>query len=247
MSFLDVTLGAGMAFVATALGAAGVFGMKKTQPRHYSLILAFAAGVMVFSAAEMLGQSYSEAGQAYALAGFLCGMAALLLLERMLPHAHAFLSRREIGHPGKKAVLVAGTIALHNIPEGFAIASAFALSPTLGWAVSVSIALQDIPEGLVTSAPLAYYGLPVRKSFLWGAFSGLVEFLAAVFGYYFLSLVRGATPFALAFSAGAMAYLVFFELLGESIRNGGPHKAGLAFLAGAAAALCITALLSFGL
>lgn len=241
----DIFLGAGLAFLATALGAAGVFAFRKLDRATYPAIASFCGGVMAFSALEMLIGSHALAGDAGAFLGLLAGFMAFLLLERVLPHAHVVL-KKEGGHGHKKkAILLAGTITLHNIPEGFAIASAFATAPGLGWLVSLSMALQDIPEGIVVSAPLAYYGVGEKRSFMWGAFSGVVEFLAAVLGYVFLSAMAAIIPVALAFSAGAMLYVVFFELLADAFRGANQRATAIAFVAGLAAAFLMSAALGF--
>jgi len=244
MDFVDVALGGGLAMVATALGAAGVLAFRKIDQRAFPLILSFSAGVMAVSAAEMLYQSNAAGGPFTALAGLACGLLVFFLLEKLLPHAHMLLTKREMEHTHRKAVMLAGAITLHNIPEGFAIASAFAGSAPLGWIVSISMALQDFPEGLVVSAPLTYYGLGRWRSFLWGAFSGIVEFAAAIAGYAFLNTIRAATPFALGISAGAMTYLVLFELLVESFKGKISRGSALSFIAGAAIAFAITWLLA---
>jgi ZIP family zinc transporter len=123
-------------------------------------------------------------------------------------------------------------MALHNIPEGFAIASAFAASPALGWLVTTSIAIQDVPEGLVASAPLACCGVSQKRSIFWGVFSGFAEFVAAIFGFIFLSIIGTLVPFALSFSAGAMAYVVVFELLPDALKGPMRNLSAITFIFG---------------
>jgi len=241
MAFSDLFLGALLAFFATALGAAFVLPIKDERGRIFALLSAFSGGVMAFSAWEMLVQSHAASGDIVALAGLALGLCAFFILERLLPHAHAFMRCAPMGKEKQKATLLAGTITLHNIPEGFAIASAFAASPQLGWLVAGTIAIQDVPEGLILSAPLAAYGMGKRHSFFWGAFSGFVEFLAALVGFVFLSAVAAATPFALAFSAGAMIFVTFSELLPDSLRACGKTRALASFALGAIIAYAIAA------
>ena len=244
MAFSDLFLGALLAFAATTAGAAMVLPIKEMKGKLFALLAAFSGGVMAFSAAEMLLQSHAISGDLTALAGLGLGLCAFYILEKLLPHAHAFMGRAPMAKEKKKAALLAGTITLHNIPEGFAIASAFAASGPLGWLVAGAIAIQDVPEGLIVSAPLMAYGVGTRHSFFWGAFSGFVEFLAAIVGFLFLSAVAAATPFALAFSAGAMAFVTFSELMPDAFRAGEPKKAALTFIAGAALAWGMALLLA---
>jgi ZIP family zinc transporter len=233
MPFFELFLGASLAFFATAAGAALVLPIKDAQGRIFALLSAFSGGVMAFSALEMLSQSHALSGDFVAIAGLALGLCAFFVLERLLPHAHAFMRRAPMEKRKQKAALLAGTITLHNIPEGFAIASAFAASPSLGWLVAGTIAIQDFPEGLIVSAPLAAYGMGKHHSFFWGAFSGFVEFLSAIVGFLFLSQAAAATPFALAFSAGAMIFVTFSELLPDSLRACGAARALASFAAGA--------------
>ena len=232
MSFFDLFLGALLAFASTTAGAALVLPIKDMKGKLFALLASFSGGVMAYSAVEMLLQSHAISGNLTALAGLGLGLCAFYILEKLLPHAHAFMNRAPMEQKKKKAALLAGTITLHNIPEGFAIASAFAASGPLGWLVAITIAIQDFPEGLIVSAPLMAYGIGARHSFFWGAFSGFVEFLAAIVGFLFLSAVATATPFALAFSAGAMAFVTFSELMPDALRTGDKKSVVLIFILG---------------
>ena len=242
MPFFDLLLGASLAFFATAAGAALVLPIKDMKGKLFALLSAFSGGVMAFSALEMLFQSHAVSGDMMAISGLVVGLCAFFVLEKLLPHAHAFMNRAPMEQKKKKAALLAGTITLHNIPEGFAIASAFAASPSLGWLVAGTMAIQDFPEGLIVSAPLAAYGMGSKHSFFWGAFSGFVEFLAAIVGFLFLSQVAAATPFALAFSSGAMIFVTFSELLPDSLRACGNARALASFAAGVLLAYAIATL-----
>jgi ZIP family zinc transporter len=247
MGILDVFLGALLAFAATAAGAAGLLLMKNLSQRGHLLIISFSAGVMLYSAADMLAQSFWMGGPALAFCGLLLGGAALFALEKLLPHAHALVSGKGhsgLSHQGRRAALIAGTITLHNIPEGFAIASAFAASGPLGWLISVSIAMQDLLEGLVVSAPLAAYGVSRKNSVFWGVFSGAVEGAAAVGGYFVIAATAALTPAALGFSAGAMAFVTLFELLPDAFSCKDRKLPAAALVAGIAAAFAIATLLA---
>jgi len=200
---------------------------------------------MTFSALEMVTQSHALAGHRVALSSLLVGMTVFFLLDRLLPHAHMLLHGTEMQGSKKKVTLLVGTITIHNVPEGFAIAAAFASSPSLGWLVTASVALQDIPEGLMVAAPVACYGVGNRRSFLWGVFSGVVEFAAAMGGFLFLRGVATATPIALGFSAGAMGYVVLSELLPDAMQAESKYVALGTFIAGIAVAYGFSTLIGF--
>jgi ZIP family zinc transporter len=207
-------------------------------------MLAFSAGAMAFSSVEMLSQSHRMGGDVMVVAGFLLGFLALMGAEKLLPHVHMHLRKKELDKSKKKAALIAGTITLHNVPEGFAIATAFAASNPLGWFVTTSIALQDIPEGVLVSTPLACYGIGVKKSVIYGMFSGFIEGVAAIAGYLFLSSFAALVPPALAFSAGAMVYVIFVEVLPDALEGGMERVAALSFAAGAAMTFGLASLLA---
>jgi ZIP family zinc transporter len=245
MDFIELFLGACTALIATTLGAAAVLAFKRINERFYASVVAFCAGMMGFSALEMINESHALSGHRMALACLLVGMTTFLILGKLLPHAHMVLTGREMSNAKRKVALLVGTITIHNIPEGLAIASAFASSSSLGWLVTLSIALQDIPEGLIVAAPMACYGVATRRSFLWGAFSGVVELVAAIGGFLFLRMVSSATPLALGFSGGAMAYVILSELLPDAMQAESRYEALAAFIVGIAAAYGLAVMIGF--
>ena len=180
---MDTLLGALLALVATSAGAFVVLPLKNPGRTLFLSIIALSAGVMAYSAIEMLLQAYNLAGVQPALLGLGAGGLCFIAIDKLLPHLHAHIRKSEITSEKRKTALLVGTVTLHNIPEGFAIASAFAASPSLGWLVAVSIALQDFPEGLLVSAPLQAYGIKTHHSVFFGVLSGVVEFAAAIIGF----------------------------------------------------------------
>jgi ZIP family zinc transporter len=244
LAFLDLALGALVVFLATSAGSFAVLFLKGIGRRSNSAMLAFASGVMGYSALEMLGQSHAAGGDLVVLGGFASGIAALMASERLLPHIHRHLRKSELADEKKKAAMIAGSITLHNIPEGFAVATAFAASNPLGWFVTSSIALQDIPEGALVSAPMNAYGLNTRWSVFFGVLSGAVEAGAAVLGYLFLSQFSGIVPFALALSSGAMVYVVLVEIMPDAVGDGMERLATVCFIAGAAIAFAMASVLA---
>ncbi|MDD5318089.1 MAG: ZIP family metal transporter [Candidatus ainarchaeum sp.] len=236
MAFADLLLGALAVLLATSLGALSVVLFRRLGKGFYPAMLAFSAGVMAYSSVEMIGAAHSSSGDAATALGFLVGLLALYIMEKGIPHAHHFLRRKEMAASTKKAALIAGAISLHNVPEGLAVAAAFASSTPLGWLVTASIALQDVPEGLLVSAPLALYGVRLRRCLEFGILSGAVEAGAAVAGYFLFSFAAPVVPFGLSFSAGAMAFVVLVELLPDAMKNGRERAAALSFALGIAAA-----------
>ncbi|MFH1199843.1 MAG: ZIP family metal transporter [Candidatus Micrarchaeota archaeon] len=245
MAFFDLLFGALLALFATTLGSLLVMFSHRLGLKSYAYLLGFSGGVMAFASVELLLKAYGAGGAVAAFGGFAAGAAVMLALNLSLPHAHLLLTRRELGHSKRKAFLLAGTITLHNIPEGLSLASAFALSVPLGWVVAFSIAIQDVVEGFAVSAPLAFYGMGMRQSMLLGAFSGVVELAAAVAGFFLLSSILSAVPFALAFSSGSMAFVVFHELMPDAHEKAGKYPALWSLAIGAVCAATLALLLGF--
>jgi ZIP family zinc transporter len=208
-------------------------------------MLSFAAGMMAFSVIEMLAQAHQRTGDETIIIGLVTGIALVYLVDKLLPHAHKHALGDEMTKGKKKAFIIVGTIAMHNIPEGFAVGAAFASSTPLGWFVTASIALQDFPEGALVAAPLAAYGIDMKKSIGYGILSGAAEAVAAIIEYAFLTSIGGFTPFALALSAGAMGYVVIAELIPDASENGMERVAALSFIGGAALSFLMSGMFAF--
>ena len=236
-------LGTCFTWFLTALGAAVVFLFKSVNRRLLDGMLGFAAGVMVAAsywsllapAIEMAEGSATPAWMP-ATVGFLLGGAFLLGMDHVLPHLHLGLPMDEaegIKTSWQRSVLLVLAITLHNIPEGLAVGVAFgALSaglPSASLAGAVALALgigiQNFPEGAAVSVPLRREGMGRLKSFWYGQLSGMVEPVAAVLGAAAVVLARPILPYALAFAAGAMIYVVVEELIPESQLEKNTHIA----------------------
>jgi ZIP family zinc transporter len=222
----------------TALGAAVVFAAKDISKRVLDIMLGFAGGVMIAASYWSLlapAIEMSESMGAFkfvpAAVGFVLGAAFLRLVDVFLPHLHINAPRSEaegVDTDWSSSILLVLAITLHNIPEGLAVGVAFGAvaagfdSATLGGAVAlaIGIGIQNFPEGTAVSVPLRRQGMSRAKSFLYGQASGLVEPIAAVIGAATVYLARPILPYALAFAAGAMIFVVVEEVIPESQASG---------------------------
>jgi ZIP family zinc transporter len=231
---VQALLATSFTWFVTALGAATVFAFKSINRRVLDSMLGFAAGVMIAAsfwsllapAIEMAAESGVPSWLPAAV-GFLLGGGFLYGVDRLLPHLHAGFPMEEaegIRTSWQRSVLLVLAITMHNIPEGLAVGVAFgALGAQLPYAslpaavaLTVGIGLQNFPEGAAVSIPLRREGFSRLKSFWYGQLSGLVEPLAGVAGAASVLLIRPILPYALAFAAGAMIYVVVEELIPES-------------------------------
>lgn len=218
----------------TALGAAGVFISKEISRKLLDGMLGFAAGVMIAAsywsllapAIEVAGVNGENAWLAPSI-GFLLGGLILWLIDKILPHLHLNMQTENaegIKTSWHRSVLLVLAITLHNFPEGLAVGVAFGAaaagiegaSLTSAIALAIGIGIQNFPEGLAISAPLRREGLSRSKSFWYGQLSGIVEPLGAVAGAAAVLVMRQFLPYALAFAAGAMIFVVIEELIPEA-------------------------------
>lgn len=230
-----------LAFIATvftwfvtAAGSALVFFFRSENKKLLNSMMGFAAGVMIaasfWSLLEPAIDIAEEIGMIpwlVAVAGFLVGGAFIFLLDMLLPHIFIRLKAdKKTGErtSWQRSVLLVFAITLHNIPEGLAVGVAFgalgaATDPALlysAMALAFGIGLQNFPEGAAVSVPLRREGYSRGKAFFYGQFSGFVQPIAGVAGAWMVVSVTTLLPFALAFAAGAMIYVVAKELIPES-------------------------------
>jgi zinc transporter, ZIP family len=231
----------------TALGAALVFGTKQVERKLLDAMLAFAAGVMIAASFWSLLAPSIELSRGGPLPmwippliGFLAGGIFLRALDLVLPHLHPGHKKAE-GMPTswRRSVLLVSAITLHNIPEGLAVGVAFGAASagipgaSIGGAVALAlgIGLQNFPEGTAVAMPLRREGLSRSKSFFYGQLSAVVEPVAGVIGAAAVVLAKPMLPYALAFAAGAMIFVVAEELVPEA-KRGSPDIAALALMVG---------------
>ncbi len=232
----------------TAAGAGGVFLGKELSRKTLDAMLGFAAGVMIAASywsllAPAIAMSEDKPIPAWvpATVGFLLGAAFLRLIDRVLPHIHAQSGEKEgMSSTWRRTTLLVLAITLHNFPEGLAVGVAFGAvahgfeEATLAGAVALGlgIGIQNFPEGLAVSMPLRREKVSKLKSFYYGQLSGVVEPVAGVLGASLVLFARPILPYALAFAAGAMIFVVIEELIPESQTGGHSHAATMGAILG---------------
>jgi ZIP family zinc transporter len=248
---LQALAGTCFTWFLTALGAGLVFFFRSINRKILDGMLGFAAGVMVAAsywsllspAIELAEETGRAPAWVPAVVGFLLGGVFLLLVDRVLPHLHLGYPIEEaegIKTSWHRSVLLVLAITLHNIPEGLAVGVAFgavaaglpAASVTSAVALALGIGIQNFPEGAAVSVPLRREELSRLKSFWYGQLSGMVEPVAGVLGAVAVLLMRPILPYALAFAAGAMIYVVVEELIPESQLEKNTHIATIGAMLG---------------
>jgi len=247
---LQALLATCFTWAMTAAGAAVVFTAKDISRRVLDAMLGFAAGVMIAASywsllAPAIEMSEGKGIPSWlpAVIGFLVGGLFLRLIDKMLPHLHIGFPTEEaegVKTAWRRSTLLVLAITLHNIPEGLAVGVAFGAlaagfpSVSLGAAIAlaIGIGIQNFPEGLAISLPLRREGLSRRKSFWYGQLSGVVEPIAGVIGAATVIVAQPILPYALAFAAGAMIFVVIEELVPEAQRGGNTDLATMGGMVG---------------
>ncbi|MDB4293512.1 ZIP family metal transporter [Maribacter sp.] len=234
----------------TAAGAALVFLFKNPNRAVMDGMLGFTGGVMVAASFWSLlapGIEMSP-GEGFvkvipAGVGFFLGALFLFGLDKVLPHLHLNFKMDEaegVKTPWHKTTLLTLAITMHNIPEGLAVGVLFGGvaagfdGATIGGAVALAlgIGLQNFPEGFAVSMPLRRQGLTRRRSFMYGQASALVEPVAAVIGAWAVLTFQPILPYALAFAAGAMIFVVVEEVIPETQQDKHSDVAVMGFIGG---------------
>lgn len=248
---LQALLAGGFTWLLTTLGAAAVVFVVRVGDAFLDAMLGFAAGVMLAASVWSLlipaiERSADLGVPAWfpAVVGFALGGLFLFGLDRVLPHLHPGSPPDEREGPPtrwRRSTLLVLAIALHNIPEGLAVGVSFgAAAGALGEpsvfggavALALGIGLQNVPEGMAVALPLRGEGMSRWKSLWYGQLSAIVEPIGAVIGAAAILLVAPILPYALAFAAGAMIFVVVEELIPSSQRHGNADLATMCTLLG---------------
>ncbi|GAA0412635.1 ZIP family metal transporter [Cocleimonas flava] len=237
-------VGSLVAGMLTGVGALGVFFFQQLSAKLENSLLSFAAGIMlaasffslILPSIEYGEQIFDSKNMAVIITiiGIMSGAVSLSLMHRYLPHEH-FLSGQE-GPDTQKITriwLFVFAITLHNFPEGMAVGVGFAGGDiSNGMSLATGIGLQNIPEGLAVSVSLLSIGYSKMKSFFIGFLTGLAEPIGGLFGSVAVSFAGPIMPWALAFAAGAMLFIISDEIIPETHRSGFQNLATFSLLIG---------------
>jgi len=219
--------------LATGAGALPVLFTKRVSDRLLDVMLGFSAGVMLAATSfSLIVPAIDLGGPWVAVFGVVLGAFVLHLIDRFVPHFHPALGRE--GRPSRlsRVWLFVIAIAIHNFPEGLAVGVSFGSGDVAaGFVVAMAIGLQNMPEGLAVALPLLREGYSRRRSLWYGTLTGLVEPVGGLLGIVLVSVFHVVLPWALAFAAGAMLFVVSDEMIPESHKKGFEREAtfGLVF------------------
>ena len=244
-------LGISLIFLCTTLGALFVFFIRKKEisPKLNKIFTGFAAGVMFSASFFSLIKPALESNVTYlpswsvVTISIVLGAGFLWLIDKIVPHFHN-VEKQEEGLSVKRMSKTSKmflAVTIHNVPEGLSVGIAFgvALSQSDNHALllgalllAIGIGIQNIPEGAVVSLPIKGETGSSGKAFLFGMLSGAVEPVAAVIGLFLAMQIQGIMPWALAFAAGCMIYVVAEEMIPEMTSEGHDHFGVWSFILG---------------
>lgn len=243
-----------LAALSTALGSIPALATVRLRGAVTDALQGFGAGIMlaaagvalVLPAVEMLSQQWGTwPGSLAAGLMILVGGGGIAVLEKLMPHGRGVPveplgTRRGVGSDQVRRMwLFVFAITLHNIPEGLAIGVASSGQGLEAAAVTLGIALQDAPEGLVVALALIQAGYARRYALSVAVLSGLVEPIAAVAGGSAVLAVAGLLPWTLALAGGAMVFVVSHEIIPESHSQGNQAQATLGLMIGFASMIVL--------
>lgn len=252
--FIIVLIIATFNWSMTFFGASLVFFVRKESQKLICIALGSSAGIMVaasfFSLLLPAKQLLENGNNLIIPFGFICGVAILMIVDKLLPHEHMMSHVQEGINPSSfsKNKLLMLAMTLHNIPEGLAVGVAFAgcsdgnYLPAL--ILAIGIGIQNFPEGSAISLPMYQCGKSRFSAMMYGQFSAAVEIPSALIGYTFATLVEGVLPFALCFAAGAMLFVCIEELIPEANATDGIDLGTISFMIGFVIMMSLDILLS---
>lgn len=224
---------------ASIIGSAIGFFIKELPHKWNDTLLGYCAGLML--AASTLGlivPAFEQAQQWWwAVGGVMAGALFLNVLDLITPHLHHITGLNEAEHHNNaslnRILLFVLAIALHKLPEG--MAAGVSISDTAtdnNWTVSLGIALQNVPEGMVIIAPLLMAGVKPLRTFYISIVIGLLEVVGVVIGFGMGQASTLLLPIMLGFAGGAMLYVTSDEMIPETHAHGYQKQATYALLLG---------------
>lgn len=218
---LTVFLAALLTAVATGLGALPFSFTRSVSPAAVAWANALASGLMLGASFGLVAAG-SESGIAATLGGAGLGVVFILAMDRWLRHYDVSFGRAR-GAGGRRMLLMVAVMTAHSFSEGVAVGVSFGGGASLAAAITLAIAVHNVPEGLAISAVLRPQGVTVPGCVLWSIVSSLPQPVMALPAFLFVEAFRPVLPWGLGFAAGAMVFMVLVELLPEAYGQARPR------------------------
>jgi zinc transporter, ZIP family len=217
-SVLDVFLYALLTAVATGLGALPLVFLRDVPKRWTGMGDAAAAGLMLAASFNLIFEGV-DYGLVRVLGGVLLGLVAIVASRRLMPDEAEPSVSDLAGSGAMMSILIVGVMTVHSFAEGIGVGVSFGETTEFGAFISLAIAVHNVPEGLAIALVLVPQGEPVWKAALWSIFSSLPQPIMAVPAFLFVESFRPFLPIGLGLAAGAMIWMVFAELVPEALED----------------------------
>lgn len=222
---LIVFIAALITALATGLGVLPFIFKKDISPKWSSISNAIAAGLMLAACFGLLFEA-TALDELKSAGGFLTGLLVILVTNELLNRwEHPDIADLD-GINAKRALLILGVMTIHSFAEGIGVGVSFGGGDALGTSITFAIAVHNIPEGLAIALVLIPRGTGILKASMWSVFTSLPQPLMAVPAFIFVLIFEPLLPFGLALAAGAMLWMIFSELIPESLKELSPASTG---------------------
>lgn len=228
--------------VATGLGALPFLLIRSVSQLTVSMANAVAGGLM-FAASHSLVAEGMAMSPTRVLAGMLIGLAGILWGQRLARDGHQIDIGQLAGLDARKAFLIVAVMTAHSFAEGVGVGVSFGGSGELATFITAAIAVHNIPEGLAIALVLVPRGASVATAAAWSIFSSLPQPLMAVPSYLFVEAFQPFLPVGFGIAAGAMIWMVFAELIPDANKHASSSAVGSAVTLAFAAMLAFQYLL----
>jgi len=214
-----ILLASGLTAVVTGLGAIPFLFVKKFNRWWLSIFQAAAAGLMLGACFNLI-QEGAQLNPYRTFFGILMGLALIVFANRMISRRGDVDLGDLEGGDARKALLVLGIMTAHSFAEGIGVGVSFGGGEKLGLFITAAIAIHNIPEGLAVALVMVPKGTKAWKAALWSIFTSLPQPLMAVPAFLFVLFFAPWLPVGLGLAAGAMIWMVFAELIPDAYEGG---------------------------
>ncbi|MEM3526099.1 MAG: ZIP family metal transporter [Candidatus Jordarchaeaceae archaeon] len=223
-----------IAGLATGIGAIPILFVRAVSQRTLDTMLGFAAGIMLAASFfSLIIPAINTGGIWMAVAGICFGVIFIMIIDRLVPHLHALARASKPTLRLRRVWLLILAITIHNFPEGLSVGVGFGAGDiSAGIVLATAIGLQNMPEGLAVALPLLRENFSKWKSGGYATLTGLVEPVGGMIGILIVSVSHQILPFAMAFAAGAMIWVVSDEMIPESHTKGHEREATIGVIIG---------------
>jgi zinc transporter ZupT len=215
-----ILLASGLTAIVTGLGTLPFFFIKSINRWWLSIFQSAAAGLMLGACYNLI-QEGADLDPYRTIAGILLGLVLIVLADHLITNRGANLDVGDLaGADARKALLVLGIMTAHSFAEGIGVGVSFGGGQKLGLFITAAIAIHNIPEGLAVALVMVPKGTKPWKAALWSIFSSLPQPIMAVPAFIFVIFFEPWLPVGLGLAAGAMIWMVFAELIPDAYEGG---------------------------